>query len=87
MKKITDAEINKHHFTFNEDGNGGEQLILSTTICDNGDDVDNIYFLQELTLESYGNSATFTLGNANLTPYNLRKLADELDREINKFKK
>ena len=66
-----------HKFSFNVNSNGGEQLVLTTTF---GliDDKNSIYN-QELCLMSYGNSASFTLGNALLTPVLLRKLADELE--------
>lgn len=76
-----------HSFSFNEKDNGGEQFCLQTDIYDNGDDEKDSFFLnQELTLCSYGNSATFNLSGVQLTPELLRKLANELDEVISKAK-
>jgi hypothetical protein len=62
--------IKTHFFEFsNEDVNGGEAFFLTTDA--NG--------TQELTLQSYLNSATFTLGTMPLNPQKLRQLADELE--------
>jgi hypothetical protein len=66
-------------FVFNQRDNGGEQLTLTTKWYDNGDGVPQGVFLkQELTLMSYGNSASFMLAGC-LTPKNLRQLANGLD--------
>jgi hypothetical protein len=70
--------VKTHYFTFNEDDNEGEQLTLDTYFYKSS--AGEISTLQELTLNSYGNSATFNL-SGYFTPENLRKLADELDRE------
>ena len=78
-----DIKIGTHSFTFNESTNSGEGLTLHTEILF-GDDV---YLNQELTLQSYGNHATFGLYGATLTPEILRKLADELEESINYAKK
>jgi len=37
-----------HVFCFNPEDNGGEQLLLTTEIIDNGDDDNNIYLNQTL---------------------------------------
>lgn len=62
--------IKKHFFRFsNEDVNGGEVFFLTT----------DSEGTQELTLQSYINSATFTLSSMPFTPQKLRQLADELE--------
>ena len=73
-----DPLVKRHTFCFNDDDNGGESLILCTEMYANGD-LDGIYYNQNLTLQSYGNSATFNLIGASFTPGLLRKLADELE--------
>jgi len=71
--------LKSHVFDFTPEINSGEGLILETKYYDNGDGIpDGLYWEQELTLQSYGNSATFTLTDV-LTPTKLRKLADELE--------
>lgn len=74
-----------HCFVINPDDNGGESLTLTTNFH-----LDRKYcevtYDQELTLQSYCNSATFTLSGALLTPAVLRKLADELEAEFRKMK-
>lgn len=73
--------MKKHVFVFNPQDNGGESLILVTKENDNGDGIPNgIYLTQKLSLQSYSNSASFTLVGTILTPKNLRKLADELEK-------
>lgn len=77
--------IGKHVFCFNPDENGGESVTLTTTLIHNGDHkhvIDEITFQQELTLMSYGNSATFNL--FCMTPDRLRLLANELEIVTNK---
>lgn len=84
---IRDKVLMRKCFVFNEKDNGGESFSLTTTYIDNGDEVtkecDGIYINQELSLESYSNSATFNLCGAFLTPENLRELANELDKARN----
>lgn len=74
-----------HYFIINPDDNGGESLSLKTKYY-----LDRKYrevtYNQELTLQSYCNSATFTLCGVVLTPEILRKLADELEFEIRKLR-
>ena len=67
--------------------NGGEGLSLTTSYLDNGDDLkeenDGIFLNQELTLQSYCNSATFNLVGAIFTPEILRDLADRIEQGRN----
>ena len=73
-----------HVFCFNPGNNGGEQLTLITKINKHRYE-SKVELEQTLTLESYSNSASFTLAGAQLTPELLRKLADELEEKINKI--
>jgi hypothetical protein len=81
--KNYDTELARNVFCFNEDTNGGESLILVTKFYTNGDPgIEGIMLNQELTLASYGNSATFNLCGASFTPDLLRKLADEIEEKM-----
>lgn len=80
---MKDKVAAKHVFVFNQEDNGGESLTLITKFIDNGDS--EYYAVQELTLNSYCNSATFNLQGAALNPDNLRKLANELEIEKNRI--
>jgi len=76
--------IKKHVFVFNPKDNGGEQLILTTEFFDNGDCAaygfsGGVYTNQQLSLQSYGNSASMNLYGIVLSPENLRQLANELE--------
>ncbi len=82
-----DKKLLTHTFCFNEQDNGGESLIIKTDYYDNGDDINNIYTTQTLTLQSYFNSASFELCGIKLTPELLRKLANELEIARNKLVK
>lgn len=75
MKK--EKEISKHTFVFNPNDNGGEGLDLITHFIDNG--VEEVYTHQELVLNSYCNCAIFNLMGAQITPENLRELANQLE--------
>lgn len=69
-------------FVFNNDDNGGESLSLTTfKHVDDRYPTAGAYITQELTLQSYGNSASFNIGYF-FTPENLRKLADALDSQL-----
>ncbi len=73
-------QVGRHVFVFNPKANGGESVCLVTDFIDNGDSSkDSIYTSQTLSLQSYCNSAQFTLMGASLTPENLRQLANELE--------
>jgi hypothetical protein len=74
---MTGKQVGKHVFSFNPLDNGGEQLLLTTTIFDNGDG--ELYTNQELALQSYGNSASINLFGTAINTAGLRQLADELD--------
>lgn len=85
MKKdVWEGEVAQHVFSFNPHDNGGEQLTLVSHIIDNGDVAAGlpeagVFLNQELSLQSYGNSASFLLFVSALEPDSLRKLADELE--------
>lgn len=82
-----DVLIARNVFCFNEKDNGGESLTITTEFFHNGDDPPfekTIYTNQEITLQSYANSASFNLAGCQLTPSNLRELANQLERELNK---
>lgn len=70
--------IKTHIFCFNRKDNSGEGLTLTTEIYDNGEK--EIFYNQELTLQSHCNCASFNLCGATFTPNLLRKLADELEK-------
>lgn len=74
---MEDFNGKKHVFNLTPGTNGGESLTLTTTFHDNGDG--EYYTNQELTLQSYQNSASINLCGASLTPENLRRLATELE--------
>jgi len=83
---MMDKILSKHTFVFNSADNGGESLSLTTFFYDNGDGIpDGIYTTQELSLQSYRNSASFSLCGAELSPENLRTLANELESFRNKL--
>jgi hypothetical protein len=80
--------LKTHNFNFSPEENGGEGLTLTTKFFANGDPItknQGVFWNQELTLQSYGNSATINLFGINLTPDVLRKLANELESERNKL--
>jgi len=70
--------LKTHHYNFTPHINGGEGLTLTTNYYDNGDGPSEPFIDQDLTLLSYGNSATFHL-NDILTPNKLRELANQLE--------
>jgi hypothetical protein len=71
---MSDKLLATHVFSFNEEDNGGEQLILTTKFYDNGDDKkQNIYLNQQLTLQSHCNAASFELIGTILTPALLQR--------------
>jgi len=75
-----DKLLDKHVFIFNPKDNGGEQLVLTTEFYDNGDGIpEGVYTSQQLSLQSYCNSANFELMGCSITSEILRKLANELD--------
>jgi hypothetical protein len=75
---MKDKLITTHHFSFDYPCYpGGETLTLATEIMHNGDEENNVYVNQTLSLQSYGRSASITC--FNFTPRTLRRLADELE--------
>jgi hypothetical protein len=66
-------ELVRHTFVFNPCSNGGEQLSLVSTIHPDGK------YDQELTLQSYGNAASFILCDTKFSPSTLRDLAYQLE--------
>lgn len=74
---MADKLLKRHVFTFNKNDNGGESLMLITSFFHNGD-VDGVYRNQELTLQSYCNSASINLYGTQITSEILFKLAKEL---------
>lgn len=80
---MAEKHLHKHVFCFDPANRGGGALLLKTYFINNGDENDNSVFMnQELTLNSYCNSATFNLYGTLLTPETLRKLANELESEM-----
>lgn len=76
---MTDEVVGTHVFNFQPGDNGGEALILVTKMLSNGDPSPAMYLNQQLTLQSYCNSASFELVGTPLMPEVLRKLANELE--------
>lgn len=74
--------VRVHSFTFCYAKIGGESLQLITEFINNEDG--DIYKNQKLILQGNFNSAIFDLVGISITPENLRKLADELEKEQNK---
>lgn len=64
--------------------NGGEAVVLTVDIHDNGDAAaglrDGLFTLSCVTLQSYGNVASITL--PNVSPEFLRKFANELEAKL-----
>ena len=85
-----DTILKTHCYCFNGGYNGGESLTLTTKFVANGDKItseDGVYLNQELTLQSYCNSASIKLMGINITPEILRELANQLESERNKLVK
>jgi hypothetical protein len=70
----------RHIFTFNPDDNGGQSFRITTDIT--VEDKEEAILEHEITLQSYGNKATFFLHGVMLTPAKLRQMADELEKKI-----
>jgi aminopeptidase C len=64
------------NYCFNPQDNGGEFLFLSALVEQDG--TDEPFVTQEITLNSYCNSATFQI-NCYLTPEKLRDCANKLE--------
>lgn len=75
-----DTLLDTHKFTFILSPGDDNTLSLTTEYFDNGDGVpDGIYTNQRLTMQSYGNTASFLLCGTSVSSEQLRKLANELD--------
>jgi len=88
MKTHIDKVLKTHSFTFNPDDNGGESLILTTNFIANGDKITpdkGVFLNQELSLQSYCNSASINMFGISFTPKALRDLANQLESERNKL--
>ena len=86
---MQDKILKTHSFLIDPNENGGESLVLTTKFIGNGDpvtDKDGVFVNQELTLNSFCNSATFTLCGTTFTPERLRQLANELETARNAIK-
>lgn len=79
--------IDSHIMICNPDCNGGENLVIKTNFYDNGDEENNIFINQEITLHSYGNSCSFNLCGSPLTVEVLRELANKIEAKLNKLQK
>jgi hypothetical protein len=83
---MSEQSLHRETFTFNKEDGGGAALHITIDYFDNGDAAhglpDGIYDNQKLTLESYGNSASFDL-TSGFTPENLRELANIMERGYN----
>jgi len=79
----SDRVLEMFTFRFNENDNGGESLTLTTKLLHNGDP-EGVYYNQEITLQSYCNSASINLFGAAITPEKLRELANQLEVATNK---
>jgi len=85
--KNQDTVLKTHLFIFGET-KGRDSLMLTTEFIANGDEITadtGVFLNQELTLQSYNNSASFNLYGTILTPKSLRQLANELEIERNKL--
>ncbi len=72
--------LGKHEFRFDNN------IIFETEFHDNGDDEGNfLWTVQKFILRADGNEATISLGSTRITPDELRKLANEIDKQTNKF--
>jgi len=73
----------RHTFVFEPGDN--DSLTLETNFESNGDTgPEGVMMVQKLTLQGYGNSASFELFGTPLLPEVLHKLADELEDAFNR---
>lgn len=83
-------ELARHVTELDPNLNGGETILLITKFISNGDPVtatQGVFTNQEVSLQSYGNSATIQLYGPGFTPEFLRKWANELEQTRNKLVK
>ena len=82
----TNKVLKTHTFNLSPNENSGEGLTITTEFIANGDDItetEGVILNHEITLQSYGNSASINLFGIALTPEKLRTLANQLERERN----
>lgn len=73
--------IHSHYVEIGAHSNSGEALMLRTEWFSNGDEDGGLFMNQQITLHSYSNSASFSLGSKILDPGTLRWLADQIEDE------
>lgn len=77
-------KLGEVYMILNPEDNGGETVAITVEIYDNGDAAaglsDGIFTLSNVSLQSYGNSASMSL--PNITPEFLRDFADKLEAEL-----
>lgn len=77
-----DYLLRTHNFAFNNPQNDGKHsIILETKFYNDIDGFSQVYCYQKLTLYSNGNYSSFNFCRDIFNPDNLRKLADELEKE------
>ena len=72
--------LNRHVFLFNPEDNGDSSVTLMTENYADGEG--GSFTIQEFSLQSCANSASIHLGT-EITPRQLRRLADELEKVRN----
>ena len=84
MKKLATVST-----VLNPESNGGEAVVLSVEIFDNGDAAaglpNGIFTIGSMTLNSYCNSSSMSLGS--ISPEILREFADKLEAKLIEVKK
>lgn len=78
---MTERKVNRLVSVLNPQENGGESIMLTTDLYDNGDGLPKgAYCTQEIELNCYGNSASIFIGSGStITPETLREMANELE--------
>lgn len=69
----------------NPNDNGGEAVSISVEVCDNGDDENNIFTTQTISLQSYGSESNIT--TSVITPSFLREVADKMEAAMKKHER
>lgn len=80
---MSQEKIGSHTFCFNPQSRGDDSLTLTTHLFTNGDPgSENMFFNQELELQTQLNTVKIFLTEGFMTPEKLRSLASELDQMI-----
>lgn len=80
---MSDTEkVDEFTIVANPDDNGGEAFSITVEVYDNGDDEDNVWTLQTISLQSYGNEAK--IATSVITPAFLREVADKMEVAMKK---